>query len=952
MAQKKSTGSTGAKKKTTGTGARKTTAKRINTPKTTKSAASTRSSAAKKTTASAAKRPAQKRAKAMTSKPFNNQFWSVILFALGVLTLLLTVIPGGKAWLWMHNALLGLFGLGIILVPLILGYTGILIGQDRSRTAAVRALAGVLLALIASSALQIFIGEPLPESEAAGLLWYQRLGAHISHLWEEGQALHGGGVLSGILVLPLTALLDTVGAKIVIVMLIIVLLLLLTNRSILEMLGLLAKPFIWIGKGIVSLATNGIEGFENEFPEEAEYEDELPEEEEYEEEEEPEEDEDEVQLTIPFFGRRRRTAVSRQEPDAEEEKPLRSAAKDKPQPKRAAAKHAEPAEEITFMLSHKPEPAADPASIDVDIPITGTVSSPAAKPAAPSPAASAPAAQPAASAPAQQPEMNAADAAAFNEIVSRAAKESDEQRAAARADAAKHDAAAQDERIYDEEPEIPYIAPPLSLLKRADNGGNDADKSAELREKGKLLVDTLQSFGVSVRITGIRRGPSVTRYEIQPAAGVKISKITTLADDIGLNLGGTSVRISQVEGKPALGVEVPNNTKDMVSLREILEQPEFRNSQSKLTFAVGRDIDGNVILGDIAKMPHMIIAGTTGSGKSVCTNSIIMSVLYHAAPDEVRLLLIDPKVVEFQPYDGVPHLLIPVVTDPQKAAGALNWAVIEMERRYGLCAQYGVRDIGGYNKLAEQNPEMKKLPQILIIIDEFADLMMTVGKEVESAVIRIAQKARAAGIHLIIATQRPQADVITGLIKSNIPSRIGMSVKSAIDSRIILDCTGAETLLGNGDLLFYPNGAREPKRVQGCFCSEKEVEAVVTFLKSNGVSEYDAAIMDAVEQNIPLTKGEKASGAEDDAGEISGEEALIVRAAELAVDMNQLSTTALQRRLKLGYAKAARIMDELEERGVIGPSEGAKPRRVLMTPQQLTEWKLRIASKGADVSDV
>ena len=300
----------------------------------------------------------------------------------------------------------------------------------------------------------------------------------------------------------------------------------------------------------------------------------------------------------------------------------------------------------------------------------------------------------------------------------------------------------------------------------------------------------------------------------------------------------------------------------------------------------------------------------------------------------------------------MPHLLIPVVTDPQKAAGALNWAVIEMERRYGLCAQYGVRDIGGYNKLAEQNPEMKKLPQILIIIDEFADLMMTVGKEVESAVIRIAQKARAAGIHLIIATQRPQADVITGLIKSNIPSRIGMSVKSAIDSRIILDCTGAETLLGNGDLLFYPNGAREPKRVQGCFCSEKEVEAVVTFLKSNGVSEYDAAIMDAVEQNIPLTKGEKASGAEDDAGEISGEEALIVRAAELAVDMNQLSTTALQRRLKLGYAKAARIMDELEERGVIGPSEGAKPRRVLMTPQQLTEWKLRIASKGADVSDV
>ena len=547
--------------------------------------------------------------------------------------------------------------------------------------------------------------------------------------------------------------------------------------------------------------------------------------------------------------------------------------------------------------------------------------------------------------------MTAADTAAFNEIVKRAAKEAEERKATARADAAKHDAAPQDESVYDEEPEIPYIAPPLSLLKRASNAGNDADKSAELREKGKLLVDTLQSFGVSVRITGIRRGPSVTRYEIQPAAGVKISKITALADDIGLNLGGTSVRISQVEGKPALGVEVPNNTKDMVSLREILEQPEFRNSQSKLTFAVGRDIDGHVILGDIAKMPHMIIAGTTGSGKSVCTNSIIMSVLFHAAPNEVRLVLIDPKVVEFQPYDGVPHLLIPVVTDPQKAAGALNWAVIEMERRYGLCAQYGVRDLGGFNKLAEENPEIKKLPQILIIIDEFADLMMTVGKEVENAVIRIAQKARAAGIHLIIATQRPQADVITGLIKSNIPSRIGMSVKSAIDSRIILDCTGAETLLGNGDLLFYPNGAREPRRVQGCFCSEKEVEAVVSFLKSNGVSEYDADIIEAVEQNIPAVKGEKTAGAEDDVSGLDGEEALLVKAAELAVDMGQLSTTALQRRLRLGYAKAARIMDEMEERGIIGPSEGAKPRRVLWTPQMLTEWKLNIASKGADLSE-
>ncbi|HAM68826.1 MAG TPA: hypothetical protein DCP68_04345, partial [Ruminococcus sp.] len=348
------------------------------------------------------------------------------------------------------------------------------------------------------------------------------------------------------------------------------------------------------------------------------------------------------------------------------------------------------------------------------------------------------------------------------------------------------------------------------------------------------------------------------------------------------------------------------------------------------------------------KMPHMIIAGTPGSGKSVCTNSIIMSILFHASPSEVRLILIDPKVVEFQPYDGIPHLLIPVITQPQKAAGALNWAVLEMERRYMLCAEYGVRDLKGYNAVAERNPELEKLPQIVIIIDEFADLMMTSGKEVEAAVIRIAQKARAAGIHLIIATQRPTVDVITGLIKSNVPSRIGMSVKSAMDSRTILDTGGAETLLGNGDLLFYPNGWREPRRVQGCFVSDGEVEAVTSFLKSNGKSEYDSAIIEAVEQAIPAGKGDKQIS-DDDIGELTGDEALVFKAAETFVDAGQISTTALQRRLRLGYAKAGRIIDIMEERGIIGPSEGAKPRKVLMTPQQFTEWKLRLASNGNNV---
>jgi len=913
MTQKKSTGSSGAKKKTTNTTPRKTTAKRMNSASRTK-----------------------KSAPAKQTRPMNNQFWSVILFAAGVLVLLLSVIPGAKAWLVLHNALLGLFGVGIFLVPVILGYTGILIAQEKSREASRRAIWGVLLTVMASALVQLFFGGELTEAETAGLLWYERIGETIKLLWENGLSLQGGGVFSGIVVIPLVGLLDSVGAKIITVMLTVVLILLLTNLSIVELLQLLFKPFVWFGKGIVALATRGIDGFAEEFPDEDDEEEDEAENE-AELEDEPEED-------FPRFtrGSRRRRAAAEAEQETAAE-PDEAAEAQQPVKSRRSRKEDHRLEEISLMLDHKLFDQGAMENIDLDIPIYEET--PAAEDEINQLLAEAEEARNAA---AGSNQMTLEEEAAFRQMAEDAAQESalptNRLPWLINGDAEE----GMDESIYEEEPEIPYVAPPITLLKRADNSANDADKSAELREKGKQLVDTLASFGVSVRITGIRRGPSVTRYEIQPAAGVKIAKITALADDIGLNLGGTSVRISQVEGKPALGVEVPNNTKDTVTLREILETDEFRNSQSKLTFAVGKDIDGNVILGDISKMPHMIIAGTTGSGKSVCTNSIIMSILYHASPDEVRLVLVDPKVVEFQPYDGVPHLLIPVVTQPQKAAGALNWAVLEMERRYGLCAQYGVRDLRGYNAIAEKNPELKKLPQILIIIDEFADLMMSSGKEVEAAVIRIAQKARAAGIHLIIATQRPTVDVITGLIKSNVPSRIGMSVKSAQDSRIILDCSGAETLLGNGDLLFYPNGAREPKRVQGCFCSDSEVEAVTGFLKSNGSSEYDNEIIEAVEQNIPVSKGEK-NGVEEDMSAVSSEELLIVKAAELAVDMNQLSTTALQRRLKLGYAKAARIMDELEQRGVIGPSEGAKPRKVLMSPQELTEWKLRLASKGGEI---
>ena len=484
-----------------------------------------------------------------------------------------------------------------------------------------------------------------------------------------------------------------------------------------------------------------------------------------------------------------------------------------------------------------------------------------------------------------------------------------------------------------------YVLPPINLLSKSVSKANDPAAATELKEKADTLINTLESFGVKARIVAIQRGPRVTRYEIQPAAGVKVSKITNLSDDIALNLAAAGVRIeAPIPGKAAIGIEIPNTNQDVVSIREIIESREFRDAKSKLAFSVGKDIAGNIIIGDVAKMPHMIIAGTTGSGKSVCTNSIIMSILYRATPDEVKLILIDPKMVEFTTYNGIPHLLIPVVTDPRQAAGALNWGVQEMLRRYKLFADNNVRDLGGYNELAARKG-YDKLPQIVIAIDEFSDLMMAASKEVEDSVCRLAQMARAAGMHLIIATQRPTTDVITGLIKANIPSRIALSVQSQVDSRTILDTQGAEKLLGYGDMLYYPNGMQKPLRVQGCFCSTKEVETIVDFIKKESVSEYNEEIIEAVEQNMPAEKGDRTAEASEPIG--NGDDVLIEKAIDVVVEMGQASTSSLQRKLKLGYARAARIIDELESMGVVGPYEGAKPRKVIMSKQQWAERRAR-----------
>ncbi len=510
-----------------------------------------------------------------------------------------------------------------------------------------------------------------------------------------------------------------------------------------------------------------------------------------------------------------------------------------------------------------------------------------------------------------------------------------------------------------------YHYPPLDLLYPSSSKEDNQKATEELNRNGAKLESTLKSFGVNANIIDICRGPSVTRFEVQPAPGVKISKITNLADDISLNLASSGVRIeAPIPGKAAVGIEVPNKVITMVSMRELIGSSKFRSAKSKLSVVLGKDISGNTIVTDLAKMPHLLIAGTTGSGKSVCVNSILISLLYKATPDEVKLLLIDPKMVEFSKYKGIPHLLIPVVTDPKKAAGALNWAVNEMENRYKVFSTFGVRDIGGYNAMidsynkirAEKTPEEleeeplvneegipvpdKKMESIVIAIDEFADLMMTAPNEVEDSICRLAQKARAAGMHLVVATQRPTVNVITGVIKANIPSRISLKVSSQLDSRTILDVGGAEKLIGKGDMLFAPIGAPKPTRVQGCYASDSEIENVTAYIKKDHSSQYNVEIEEEIEKitEFELTKG-KDKDTSDDMGGSFSDDCMMEEAIKLVVENGQASTSLLQRRLRLGYARAGRLIDEMEQMGIVGPHVGSKSREVLLTYQQWLERK-------------
>lgn len=875
--------------------------KSASSKKTSKPAPKKKPAAKKKAAGTSAAQTAKEEAleKLNRQQSGNTKFQSVILFACAVLFFLLAFIHGNAGWYFMHRVIRGIFGFSIVIVPIILLITAYYTEKREGMSLSRRLLFSAGLTVLVSSFFQImFIGD-------IGKKGFFRA---IGYLYTTAadDAFQSGGVISAVLAYPFLRIIGTPGAQIIIALLLFVAIMWMLDMSMQQLWYYICWPFrklreLW----------NKEPDWADDIPDtDISGEPELP------QAEEPE-------FLLPEQTGPKRAKVHRKgsrpaepvpEPAADDS--LESAIPDFVEDNSPLSPDLDAMIRDSYSQPQDNAPYTPAYDMDIDIPIpedepdNGAIVSPEELMQDP-PELFTPDTETA-------PAETAAPAAPASEPVS-------------------------------QPPARPYQIPSIDFLQNGVSRAGDPAVDQEMKEKAGILVETLKSFGVTVRITGIFRGPSVTRYEIQPAAGIKVSKITGLADDIALSLAAQGVRIeAPIPGKPAIGIEVPNSHKDTVSLREILESDSFRSSRSKLAFAVGRDIAGNAVVGDIARLPHMIIAGATGSGKSVCTNSIIMSILYHATPEEVKLILIDPKIVEFTVYEGIPHLLIPVVTDPKKAAGALNWAVQEMQRRYNLFAENSVRDLGDYNAAAAQpGSGLEPMPQIVVIIDELADLMMTTSKEVEDSICRLAQKARAAGMHLIIATQRPTTDIITGLIKANIPSRIALSVMSQVDSRTILDTGGAEKLLGHGDMLYLPNGKIKPVRVQGCFTSTKEIEKVVDFIKSQTQSEYSNEIIEQVEQSIPVTKAEaKELRAAEKAAAVNepepgSDEDVLERAIEVVVEAGQASTSSLQRRLKLGYARAARMMDELEQMGVIGPYEGAKPRKVLMTKEQLAERKMR-----------
>ena len=880
------------------------------------------------------------------------QMWAVILFALGILLGALTFVEGDRLWLEIHNFLFGVFGVGLYFFAPLVIYTAVIAAMDKPLSAIKNKVWQLfVLILLISGAIQIF-GEGIPDKGG--------LREDVAYLYEQGVMHDGGGVVSMLFGIPLIGLFEKTGAAIIILLCIFVFAMLVTGSTLVSLFKSAVKPVKSIEDAYTAAASEREEKLrqreaaapasERQKPQRRPFWGKPAENQKFEidvdisgdtvitgyDDEEPAEEAPEEMPRHPVVSSApaRRTARDKllgiespveyispdefaphaapNQPDQDEEQPRRHSLDD--DILRAELEETDGINDVIEKFVAKGldksriagddeiadiEPGEDDYGTDGFMPDdfsggVGFVSASQVTPVIPQ-----------AAEPAPEPVMTIP---AFESRSS-------------------HD------ELY------LYKKPPLSLLKKPSSR-NSGDISDELKGNAEKLVNTLKSFGVQTRITDICRGPAVTRYELQPSAGVKISRITGLADDIALNLASAGIRIeAPIPNKSAVGIEVPNKVVSMVSIREIIDSVEFEDADSSVAFALGKDIAGNIMIADIAKMPHMLIAGSTGSGKSVCINSIIISLLYRSSPEDVKLLMIDPKVVELGVYNGIPHLLVPVVTDPKKAAGALNWAVAEMLRRYKEFADNSVRDLAGYNRLAESNGEIRRMPKIVVIIDELADLMMAAPGDVEDSICRLAQMARAAGMHLVIATQRPSVDVITGVIKANIPSRISFAVSSQVDSRTILDMGGAEKLLGRGDMLFYPVGESKPQRVQGCFVTDAEVEKAVEFIKAGEQAEYDEQIAEQIESHVVAEKSSGGKG--DNGGGLDDEDEMLPQAIECVVDAGMASTSLLQRRLKLGYARAARIIDQMEERGIIGPFEGSKPRQVLITKDRLIEMKLQ-----------
>ena len=807
----------------------------------------------------------------------NRRFWSYILFFFGILELLITFVEGDGLWKWLHELNRGLFGVTVFLFAPMIIYVALMIASDVTHNKVIAKVVegSVLMLLISGMAQIIQVG-----SVDGSSFWLKLVG-----LFNDGKQLRGGGLASALLGWPWLSLFKRVGAGIVIVLVAFTFIMLLTNVTLPQLLKAVSKPFV---KSYEAVNEERIE-----------------------------------------------RAAQPPKPPREKKEPRRNGRVDiaKFYPDDGPDTAAE-----AFVPVAESEEATDKVDASkIDMPVH-------------------PVKAPVITHEKLEETAKTTDNEELKKIIENAIGDSREEKKS-KDEPVKPPVVNVDKNgqttFFEKDNKISaYVYPPVDILKYAKNPVASEIVQQEIQEKSAKLVETLETYGAKTRIVGIHRGPSVTRYELQPAAGVRVSKITGLADDIALNLAAMSVRIeAPVPGKACIGIEVPNDHRDTVSLRELIDSEEYRKAKGKLTFAVGKDIEGNIIIGDIAKMPHMLVAGTTGSGKSVFTNSIILSILYHASPDEVKLILIDPKKVEFPIYNKIPHLLIPVVTEPLKAAGALGWAVNEMNKRYLMFEANNVKNLQEFNdmvleernKPAEEQDEVRAkidlLPQIVIVVDEFADLMMAARSEVEDSVLRLAQLARAAGIHMIIATQSPRADVLTGLIKSNIPSRVSLSVSSNVDSRVILDESGAEKLLGNGDLLYKPVGVKKPIRMQSGYAATSEIREVVNFLKNEHTAEYSDEVIAEVEENTPQPKDSGSAGSDNVS--VNPDDDLVNQAISIIVQTNNASTAFLQRKLKLGFPRAARIMDEIEEMGIIGPQEGSKARKINITKEEWAEMQAR-----------